>query len=649
MSRLPLFLCLLFCLSAVAQTDDWGVAADILEMLVEQNPDADVEQTEELLRDLQQHPIDLNRATAEQLEQLFWLTPEQIDALLLYVDHQPMQTVYELQLVAGFREWDIRYILPFVTVTPVDKSHSRTIGDYLRTASHELTLRLDARNLEQINGDPLYGQLRYSLRGGATGGKGIQMGAVLKRDPHEIPDRNSRYGAYLQLNDVGRLKTFVAGDYRANFGLGLVMNSAMPMGKSSMAANLGLTRQGLRKYGGASDDFLRGAGAALRLGQFDLSAFYSMRLPRKMAEDYLLDSGWEQTAGMNLRYQHKRLRLGLTAVEYWASDSAQLAGNYYNTNYWRGQRQFAGSFSFQYSIRNVMLLGEVATAQNTTWGAAALLALRWTPLQDVQLLALGRYYSPHFDAHYASAFGETTRNNDEQGIYLGADITRLRHWRFAVYSDFFGFSGPKYMIRDSHTWGYDLFAQAAYQPSGKWDMLWRARARRKGTKDFYSFRWQTDNHWHQWSLRTQLDANLCRPDLQPLKLARGLVEGIKGSKSSMDSNAPKGFTYGASLFEQLEYRPTKVPLVVQLRLQGFYIPHYDNRIYAYENDVLYAFSIPMVYGIGARYFLNMRYRITERVGLYLRLSDTWYTREWATQQAKPTHKTDVHLLLRLKL
>lgn len=625
-------------------------AADILEMLVEQNPDADVEQAEELLRDLEQHPIDLNRATAEQLEQLFWLTPEQIDALLLYVDHQPMQTVYELQLVAGFREWDIRNILPFVTVVPAEKLQLRPLADYFRTASHELDIRMDARNLEQISGDPVYGQLRYSLQGGPTGGRGVLLGAVMKRDPGEIPGRNSRYGAYLQLNDIWRLKTVVAGDYRANFGLGLVMNSALPMGKSSMAANLGLTRQGLRKYGGASDSFLRGAGATLRLNkQLDLSAFYSMRMPRKMAAEEFLQSGWEQTAGMHLKYQHKRLRLGLTAAEYWASDSAKISHTYYNGNYWRDKRQFAGSVSFQYSVRNVMLLGEVATAQNTIWGAAALLAVRWTPVQDVQLLALGRYYSPHFDARYASAFGETSRNNDEHGVYLGADITRMRHWRFNLYSDFFYFSGPKYMTRESGSWGYDLFAQAAYLPSQRWDMLWRMRAKRKGQKDLYNFRWQINNHWRQWSLRTQADANLCRPDLQPLKLARGLVEGIKGSKSSMDSNAPKGFTYGASLFEQLEYRPTKVPLVLQLRLQGFYIPHYDNRIYSYENDVLYAFSIPMVYGMGARYFLNLRYRITDKLSLYLRASDTWYTRNWAAQQAKPLHKTDVHLLLRVRM
>lgn len=612
--------------------------SDIMEMLVERDPDADLEQAEELLLDLQRHPIDLNRATTEQLEQLFWLTPEQIDALLLYVDHQPMQTVYELQLVSGFREWDIWNLLPFVKVLPTDKSHLRPIGDYLRRASHELDLRLDARNVEQIAGDPVYGQLRYALEGGAIGGRGIRLGAVVKRDAGEIPDRNSRYGAYLQINDVWRLKTIVAGDYRAAFGLGLVMNSAMPMGKSSMAANLGMAHQGLRKYSGASDEFLRGAGATLRLGRVDLSAFYSMRMPRSMAGDRLEDSGWGQTAGMNALYRHNRLRLGLTAVNYWAKDSARIRNNYYNGHYWRGRNQLAGSLFFQYRIRSVMLLGEVAAAQNTHWGGAGIAGARWAPVPDVQLMLLGRYYSPWYDAHYASAFGETSRNNDEHGIYLGADITRLRRWRFSVYSDFFAFSGPKYMIRDSLTWGYDLFAQATYMPNKRLEMLFRARDRRKGQKDFYSFRWQMTNRWRSWLLRTQLDANLCRPDLPPLKLFAPLPP----------LEQPSELSYGVSLMEQLEYRAERLPLVAQVRLQGFYIPWYDNRVYAYENDVLYAFSIPMVYGIGARYYANLRYRIGEHVSVYLRLSDTWYARCWAAQSEKPVHKTDVHFLLRLR-
>lgn len=658
-----LFLCImLYGLSAVGQTDDWRMAVSgIMELWTEQNPEADIEQLEQQLLDLQRCPIDINRATSEQLEQLFWLTPEQIDAILMYVWHQPMQTLYELQLVNDLHDWDIRLMLPFVTVVPTDRSQQLTLGDCLLHASHELDIRLDARNLEQFSGDPVYGLLRYSLQGGTGSGKAVQMGAVLKRDPGEIPDRNSRYGAYLQLNDVWRFRTLVAGDYRANFGLGLVMNASMPMGKSSMAANLGMRQQGLRKYGGASDDFLRGAGATLRLGAFDLSAFCSLRMPRKMAAERLPDSGWEQTAGLNMQYRHNRLRIGLTAVNYRTKDSVSLRDNYYNGHYFRGRNQLSASLCFQYGIRNVMLLGEVAAAQNTHWGAAGILGARWTPAPDVQLMLLGRYYSPWYDAKYASAFGEGSRNNDEHGIYLGADITRLRHWRFNLYSDFFCFSGPKYMIRDSLTWGYDLFAQAACQPSRRFDMLWRARAKRKGQKDLYSFRWQLNNHWEQWSLRTQLDANLCRPDLRPLTIFES-SDPVSLSSELSDLRHPsplrekvpaeqaeESFTYGFSLMEQVEYRAAKVPLTLQLRLQGFYIPHYDNRVYTYENDVLYAFSIPMVYGVGARYYANLRYRITDRLALYLRASDTWYTRHWAEQQDRPAHKTDVHLMLRVMM
>jgi len=623
-------------LSARSQTPVCVTVEDIIEAVTERDPEADVQEVEERLAELERHPIDLNRATSEDLEQLFWLTSEQIDAILLYVYHHPMQTVYELQLVGALQDYEIRTLLPFVTVVPKEQGR-KTLADEMRTASHEVDLRLDARNLEQIEGDPVYASVRYSMQGGDR----IRLGAVVKRDAGEIPSAKSRYGAYLQLNDIWRFRTIVAGDYRAKFGLGLVMNSGLSLGKSSMAASLGMTQQGLRKYGGASDVFLRGAGATMRIGRVDLSAFYSIRMP---------DSIWRQTAGVNATYRHKRLMVGLTAVNYWTKDSVAIRNTYYNTNYWRGKNQLAASVSFQYGIRSVMLLGELATAQNTHWGAAGLLGLRFQPADGVSLLTLARYYSPYYDAKYATAFGETSRNNDEHGIYVGTEVNRIRHWRLSGYADFFCFSGPKYQIRDSLTWGYDLMAQARFVPSERTDMLWKIRVRRKGQKELYSMRYQLNDHWKQASLRTQIDANLGRPDLEPLQIGvRSGNTGLSGEAGLQDEDE-ETLTYGVSVMEQVEYRAAKVPLVLQLRLQGFYIPWYDNRIYSYENDVLYAFSIPMAYGTGVRYYANLRYRINDIVGLYLRVSDSWYTR--TTPVGHPyewQHKTDIHLLLRLTM
>ena len=101
--------------------------------------------------------------------------------------------------------------------------------------------------------------------------------------------------------------------------------------------------------------------------------------------------------------------------------------------------------------------------------------------------------------------------------------------------------------------------------------------------------------------------------------------------------------------QDIEYHLPTIPIVLQLRLQAFDARQWNNRIYAYENDVLYAYSIPNVYGLGGRFWLNARYKINDTFSLYLRVSETIYQRAWAIEHDKKSTRTDVHALLRVKL
>jgi hypothetical protein len=52
---------------------------------------------------------------------------------------------------------------------------------------------------------------------------------------------------------------------------------------------------------------------------------------------------------------------------------------------------------------------------------------------------------------------------------------------------------------------------------------------------------------------------------------------------------------------------------------------YDNRLYAYEQDVLLAFTFPAYSGRGIRHFVMMHYRLTEKIDCWIRWSTTRYT------------------------
>ena len=66
------------------------------------------------------------------------------------------------------------------------------------------------------------------------------------------------------------------------------------------------------------------------------------------------------------------------------------------------------------------------------------------------------------------------------------------------------------------------------------------------------------------------------------------------------------------------------PFSGNIRLQYFKTDGYDSRLYAYENDVLYGYSIPVYYGKGYRYYVNINYDINKRLSVWGRFAQTVY-------------------------
>ncbi len=606
--------------------------------------EVDYEQLQTDLYTLHESPIDLNNTSDEELTQLYFLSPQQIDAILAYAYRHPFESLYELRLIPELADYEIRDLLPFVQIINHkseiinQKLYPREVFAY---AKHEIITRIDARNIEAYEGtDPIYTQFRYRF----DFRRRVTFGVQLRR-PAGGHAQDLQYGAYVQLRDIApHLHTLVAGNFQASFGQGLVLAPVFHAGKSMYVTSIGQQREGLRYYSSVDGQGLHGAGAALRwewnkTTRLDVSALYSMRRAN--------DSTWHHLLGANLTLRHKKLQVELTAIENLWSDSIHPYTNAkYNRHYFRGRNQAVIGASFRYNHGWFDAFAEIATAQNKEnlstfnfqlstrdkWGLGVLVGSRFYPAQGISLLALYRYYSPYFDNALGYAFSETSRIGDENGGYIGFDITRLRNWRFIGYGDIFYFSGYKYGLGDAtRTLGYDAMAEIQYHQSPmtnhQWSLSLRARARKKGAST-YSVRATFDWQRNGWSLRTTADANLTNQ---------------------------KSIPYGLSLAQDVAYdfstpytlHPT--PLSIRLRLQFFDAQNWTNRIYIYEHDVLYAFSIPAVYGLGGRAYLCLRWQIIPQLALYFRASETVYARKWAAAHSRPLTRTDLHLLLRVSL
>lgn len=576
----------LVCLGSWAQQYQ---LADILEDVYGQLAEYGIamDDVAEQLMEIAEHPIDLNRTNAEELSQLCWLTDEQIDDILLYQYQHAFVSVYDLQLIHSLKDYDIRNLLPFVRVEAKgyeakgEKIYFREVFHY---GKHEVTLRADARNIEDYENDPMYGKLRYRF----DYQKKVQAGLTICRPTGEAWEK-MQYGAFVQLQDIGCIKNLSAGNFQANFGQGLVIGSPFKMGKSRWMSSGMNAKEGVRKFTSLGDDYqaFHGIGTTLRFGWAEVSAMYSINQQK--------DSVWHHLVGVNATGRWRKLKVGVTAIENMYSDTTTAKA--------------VVGVNARYNWGRVDLWGEVAATQGKRWGWGGIVGMNFTPISDVSLLALYRYYSPYFDNPYAYAFSEKSRLNDENGFYLGVDVRTFAKWRLAAYVDAF---------RE----GYDAMAQADFIPNQTYDMNWRVRARRQVGKDTYALRYRLVYRLHDWVFHTQADANMVKTD---------------------------GWNYGVSVLQDVEYHVPTLPIVLQMRVQAFDAREWNNRIYAYENDVLYAYSIPNVYGLGGRFWLNARYKINDVFSLYLRVSETIYQKAWAVEHNKNSTRTDVHVLLRVKL
>ena len=125
--------------------------------------EVDYEQLQNDLFALHESPIDLNNTNDEELSQLYFLSPRQIDDILLYAYKHPFESLYELRLIPSLADYEIRDLLPFVTISndssPNNIAYAREV---FTQAHHELVTRVDARNIEAFEGtDPVYTQFRY--------------------------------------------------------------------------------------------------------------------------------------------------------------------------------------------------------------------------------------------------------------------------------------------------------------------------------------------------------------------------------------------------------------------------------------------------------------------------------------------------------
>ncbi len=667
-----------------------------LEILGENNGEEDADYTN--LIDVWNHykanPINLNHTTREELQDLQLLSDIQINHLLSHIEKNgKLITIFELQGIEGFDLPAIKKILPYVKVADMFSSSKFSAKEMFKEGKHEIVFRyqrilehqvgFNSRTTAELQKTPskyyLGSQERLYSRYRFTYGNNVSWGFIAEKDAGEpfkkIDSLKKKagfdfYSAHLFVRNIRFVKALAIGDYQASFGQGLVMWRGFAFGKSVAISSMKRNAAGLKPYSSVDENrFLRGAATTLKFKKIETTVFYSRKKIDANVSRYdtlvsgaldpeeissIIQTGSHTTIGelkdkktitetiygSNISHKGRKLQVGVTGQYFQLSTPLLKSASTYNQYDFSGKENYNVGADFSFVHKNINVFGEGAYSKNggTAFLAGALMSLD----PKVNLIAYYRNFDKKYQNLLGLAISENTLPQNERGLYLGADLKLPGFLALTVYYDQFRFPWLKFQTSSSSS-GHDFFAQLNWTPDKKTDMYVRIRSRKKQENtsilDVFDYAVNVNQTNYRYNVSFQL--------LPYLKL-RSRLEYVTYQKEGKPSEN------GMMIYQDVSFKKVGKPLEVSFRYGLFETDSYDTRIYAYENDVLYSFSIPAFYEKGSRVYLMVDYNITRKIELWARIGQTVFynkniTSEGAINEINGPAKTEIKLQIRYKI
>lgn len=640
--------------AAVSAAQEIPEAEQQIENLAEVD-DAETEDDSYLqaLQYYRKNKLNLNTVTEAELKEFPFLSPLHIADFLNYRKlFGRFISVYELQAVPLWEKEIIQKILPYVlvgTAITLQQDFKQRFSGGEHSVLTRLTYVLEKaegfRRKSDTAATSFYpgGREKVLLRYRYNYRNILQYGFTAEKDPGEQWFKGAQkygfdyYSAHLFVRNMGMVKNLALGDYTVNLGQGLIQWQSLAFRKSVAITNIKRQAPVLRPFNSASEYFFnRGAGITLEKNHFQITTFASFRkvsgnifADTANAEDYfssLITSGLHRTdneqadknavqmnsSGGNISYNKNNLHIGANTVHFEFNPPYNKEAQPYNNFAFRGKQLTNSSIDWAYTLHNLHWFGEIATHNGRHH--AILSGLLMAVDSKIDLSFVYRNIQPGYQSIFGNAFTEATYPTNEKGLFAGAAIKPSSKWELDAYVDIYRFPYLRYRV-DAPSNGADYLVQLTYRPGKQIEIYTRYRQESKAMNFTADGELNTANvsaiPRKNWRTQVQFKIN---PSVTLRYRLDAMWYDLKGPLES------RGFLSFFDLF----YKPLAKPFAANLRLQYFETDNYDSRIYAYENDVLYGFSIPAFYDKGTRYYINLNYDISKRLSFWVKWGQLIY-------------------------
>lgn len=303
----------------------------------------DMEDMFEQLCELEQTPLDLNKATDEDLLRLFFLSPKQREDLTEYLDrYRPLRSIGELALVESVDPLRKQLLESFCFISEANEERPfPTLKQIAKYGKNELVAATQVPLYDREGDRNGYLGYKYKhwFRYTFKYGDYVKAGLTGAQDAGEPFFSNcnklgyDHYAYYLLVRNLGRFKAIALGQYKLRLGLGLAMNTGFTLGKTA-TTTMSIPTNAITANSSRSEAYyLQGAATTIGVAKhLDATAFVSYRnvdatLNADGTVKTLLRTGYHRTqseieqrhntsqfvAGGNINWKANGLRIGATA------------------------------------------------------------------------------------------------------------------------------------------------------------------------------------------------------------------------------------------------------------------------------------------------------------------------------------------------
>ncbi len=626
------FLLLLFCgkLLFCQESKSIEFPKDILEAIVEYaesensegaNYEGMLEELTQLYTKLLTSPMNINRASREDLESLFILNDFQIESILDYRnEYGTILSLNELYQIVGIDTGKAAILREITCVEEQDNVIKINPKLLLKNGNIQLLLRtkliLEKQRgyfpvtKEEFTQNPdcrylgsrglFYSQLKYEYQ------DRIKATVTTEKDGGEKGAADYK-SANLLIGKVGPLESLIIGDFSARFGQGLVLWNSFSINSSVEPAKIRKSGVGIVPYNSTDENLsLRGVAANFKMRRIGFSVMLSQR--KYDARIYngaytsLLQTGLHNTTttlnrkgslkgslcGMNFSFKGDNYKISNTTImygynhPYGGRDSLRLI----NDQYFSGLHINSGT-DFYWILDNFRIFGEFALDHTTSF--AGLAGVIFSPGNKLEGSILIRNYSDSYYAPYAGARSRSGNPNNERGVTASISCSSGKYWKISSFVE---------LLNDYHSFTFNL----KYIPE-------------KGMQAYLRL--------IQSQKRSSFRLNLTYSPFGRI---------IFANRVDLTSEFSQRPFFGVHAYHEATYESITKKLGVSVRLAAFSTPRWDLRIYSYERDLLYNFSTPVYYGKGVRWYINIHYTPFRSIDFWFKIASTCYLDREVTGQ-----------------